>query len=739
MKKFLALLTALLLVLSFGALSACSDKGNDDGGDDVPVMTVVVSGRVVSGGDPVEGVLVTAVDSRDTEYGKVTTGADGKFSFENVAKTRAATLTFEKSGYFTKTVELTISDITSGKNAMGDVELESPSDFRTLTGKVVGLDGEQGIAGVTVGVKGFENTAVSGADGTFTMENVPLSSEGVTLTTSKTLYATVDNEIALSDIGADGNVGTIESYISIPAIDSSAAANFTLVRGETSLALYMDFDKNIGGGQNIQVMFHIGDNVSGKVYNTMCFADANHGITGVDFEGRDHVPVVRSIGKLVTSDFVGMTDEQFPTEYSYSTDDSSFVYEIPYTSMGMTKDDTIGVAILNVIFNGSSSGWVYPAFGIDMPADGTNVLNYQQFYDYDKDGDYTARAATQVKVGGAVKNEDGAPVSGATVSVTDEKGTAYESVTTGSDGKFEFEMSRLYPAQITVTKEGYSVATAEVSLADLQGASVTKDIVLAGLAGYATFTGSVENLLGGKIGGATVSVEGASNTVSTGADGTYTLENAPVGEEGITLIYSATAYTTISVNIPIAEIEMDGSNAVDTVQMYNEFGGNGHTKFSVVREETGLRFVFQGVSFTQVEIYWAEILVNDTVYAYALQPSDSIQNTAWGIDTLHPRFTRSTVGENTAWGAVSEGNDTWTPGGGANVESVWFVPYSEIGMEAGDTFGFAVAPILFAGHPNCIAFGYNLTINVIDPTFNAIAPEHFYMYGAQNNFTVPQA
>ena len=160
MKKFLALLTALLLVLSFAALSACSDKGNDDGGDDVPVMTVVVSGRVVSGGDPVEGVLVTAVDSRDTEYGKVPTGADGKFSFENVAKTRAATLTFEKSGYFTKTVELTISDITSGKNAMGDVELESPSDFRTLTGKVVGLDGEQGIAGVTVGVKGFENTEV---------------------------------------------------------------------------------------------------------------------------------------------------------------------------------------------------------------------------------------------------------------------------------------------------------------------------------------------------------------------------------------------------------------------------------------------------------------------------------------------------------------------------------------------------------------------------------------------------
>ena len=747
MKKFLALLTAFLLALSFGVLSACSDKGDDGKNNEgeVPVMTVVVSGRVVSEGEPVEGVLVTAVDSRDTEYGKVTTGADGKFSFDNVAKTRAATITFEKSGYFTKTVELSISDITSGKNAMGDVELESPSEHKTLTGKVVGLDNETGVAGVTVQVKGFENKAVSGADGTFTMQDVPLSSEGVTLTTSKELYATVDNVIAADGIGEDGNIGTIQSYITLPAIDNSAAANFSLVRKENSVALYMDLDKNIGGGQNIQVMFHIGDNVEGKVYNTMCFADAAHGIASEDFEGRDHVPFVRSIGKLVTSDFDGLTDEEFPSTYTYDAEDSSFVYEIPYTSMGMKKDDTIGFAILNVIFNGSSNAWVYPAFGIDMPSDGTNVLNYQQFYDFDKEGEYTARTATDVKLGGVVRDASGAPVSGASVAVTDEKGAAYEVITTGADGKFELEVSRLYPATVTVTKEGYSVATASVSLADLQGASVTKDIVLKDLAGQATFTGTVENLLGGKIGGVVVSVEGASNTATTDENGVYTLENAPIGDNGITLIYTATAYTSVEVEIPEADIDMGASNELEPVQMYNEFGGNGHTKFSVVREDTGLRFIFKtSVSYNTAEVYWVQFLVGDTAYTYALLPNDSTNIAPAWLNSTHAQFTRSVVGDNIAWGAPAIKNDTWTvEGTGAISDALpqivgnWFVPYEDIGLEAGEEFGIAIAPTLFAGFPNCVPFGVNFQYDV--NAGNIIAPEHFYIYGTQNDFSVPQA
>lgn len=738
MKKFLIAVLMLVLSLFLVMLSACG-KGEEKNEPELPKMTVTVSGIVVSEGEPQEGVKVTVKDSRDNLYGTVTTAADGKFAVDNVSKTRAASVSFEKEGYFLKTVELSISDITSGKNEMGNVELEKPSEFKTLKGKVVGLDGEIGIGGVTVSVPGFSNTAVSEADGTFELKDVPLSSTGVTLATSKALYATVEKEIVKADIGADGDIGVLESYIEIPAIDGSAATAFTLVRGETSFKLYMEFSKNIGGGQNIQVMFHVGDNVEGKVYNTMCFADANHGIAGADFEGRDHVPFVRTIGQLVEADFVALTDEQFPSSYTYSQEDQRFVYEIPYTSIGAEKGETVGFAILNVIFNSGANAWVYPAFGLNMPTDGTNVLNYQQFYDFDENSEYTARVSSNVVLSGTIKDETEAAVADANVTVTDEKGTVYNT-TTDAEGKFTLEVGRLYALRITVSKDKFSLKNVDVTLAELQAENVQKEIVLENLAGYADFTGNVKNMLNGAVGGVKVTVKGTDISATTNADGEFTLQDAPVGKEGLTLIYSATGYTEQSVDYPLAFIQLNGENTLDGVVIYSEFGGNGHTKFSIVREETGLRVVFETkVSFDKTaEYYWAAILVDDTVYTYALQPNDSAAQNTWGVDSIHPRFTREVNGE---FGVAEVGNDTWVVTGTTNdAKGEWFVPYSDLGMEKGDEFGFAVAPILYAGFPNCVPFAVNYSYDIVqNPAFNKIPVECFYMFGTENNYSVREA
>ncbi len=736
MKKiYLAILT-VFLSLSLLACIPPSEESSSSGGGELPSMTVTVSGVVVSVDQPVSGVSVTVKDSQNNVYGTIVTAEDGAFAVEDVSKTRAVIVIFEKEGFFPKEVRLSISDITSGKNAMGNVELEKPSDLRNLSGKVVGLDGEIGVAGVSVTVPGFDASAITDVNGAFEISGVPISSEGVTLVTSKDGFASVEKIVSKEEIGENGEVGLLFSYIGLPSLSSCPETGFTLVRGESSFKFYMSFDKNLAGGQNVQLMYHVGDNVSGKVYNTMLFASADHGLSSdPNFAGRSHVPFVRSIEKLIEADYECLTDEQFPSSYVYDAEKKLLVYEVPFTSLGIDADDTVGVAVLNVFLNSAANAWVYPAFGIDMPKDGSNVLNYQQFYDFSAAGEFTVRAITSAELRGVVKDEEGALLAGASIVVTDAKHNRY-TTTTDSEGKYSLEVGRLYDLSVEVAKDGYSLYNGTIAVTELQASAIEKEIILLGVAGYATVKGSVKNLLGGAINGVTVTVKGTELSATTGSNGEYVLSNVPVGKSGLSLVYTAVGYTAISKDHSVDTLNMDAENQLADVEMYSEFGGDGHTKFSLVREETGIRFKFLSISFNPAaEYFWAVIKVGQNVYTYALQPNGSAAESVWGVTSIHPRFIRTV---DTAFGPAEIANDTWTVSGEASeIVMDWFVPYSDLGLEKGGEFELAIAPLFYAGFPNCIPFAVNYTYDILtNPTFNTVPAECFYKVGLNNDYFI---
>lgn len=170
-KKLFNLLTTVFL---FGCLAwvatSCSDD-DDKGG----LGTGTVSGIITDDYDaPLEGVAVKIEGGTAT----ATTNANGEFTLNEVAKDKAI-LTFSKQNYQTISVTITPKSFSNG------VALVNASMIYAAA-KIYGtvLDGKHGntpLAGVQVSISETQ-TVTTGADGTFTIDNLPLDAYTVTFT-----------------------------------------------------------------------------------------------------------------------------------------------------------------------------------------------------------------------------------------------------------------------------------------------------------------------------------------------------------------------------------------------------------------------------------------------------------------------------------------------------------------------------------------------------------------------------
>lgn len=170
-KKLFNLLTTVFL---FGCLAwvatSCSDD-DDKGG----LGTGTVSGIITDDYDaPLEGVAVKLEGGTAT----ATTNANGEFTLNEVAKDKAI-LTFTKQNYQTFSVTITPKSFSNG------VALVNASMIYAAA-KIYGtvLDGKHGnapLAGVQVSISETQ-TVTTGADGTFTIDNLPLDAYTVTFT-----------------------------------------------------------------------------------------------------------------------------------------------------------------------------------------------------------------------------------------------------------------------------------------------------------------------------------------------------------------------------------------------------------------------------------------------------------------------------------------------------------------------------------------------------------------------------
>ena len=144
---------------------------------------VTIGGTVVDGdGEPLAGVDV-AIEGTQTN---MTTGDDGRFSFTEVGAAQEVRLVFEAAGYTTVNKSFTVEQLSGEDLTALSVTMVSSSVTTDLSGTVANLLGN--VEGATVKVVGMDFETTSGANGAFTLADVPVTD--VQLEISKAGYNT---------------------------------------------------------------------------------------------------------------------------------------------------------------------------------------------------------------------------------------------------------------------------------------------------------------------------------------------------------------------------------------------------------------------------------------------------------------------------------------------------------------------------------------------------------------------
>ncbi len=312
----------------------------------------------------------------------------------------------------------------------------------------------------------------------------------------------------------------------------------------------------------------------------------------------------------------------------YDAVDTGYTVEvmIPYSQIGIEKDDTIAVSFGQVdkVGPGASAtidwnwyGWVYNGVIIEPQTPNNYLL-------LDKDNNVMSRDEEEKPdadmAGYVIDYVTGEPIVGATVSVTSPENSEIESTVTDDQGYYVFEKvdpDRTY--KITIAKENYFSNTVEYTRAELRasnGGRVLKNVTLRDETTVAktTIGGTVKNIVKGIIGGATVLVEGTTLSAVTAEDGSFSIEGVPA-EEAITLVVSKDGYGTSRTVIPAELLVANGESALGDINLnlaYGETGGFGNKsdKFAdstilVSRTLTGVEMLLTGtrVLTGNIEIY----------------------------------------------------------------------------------------------------------------------------------------
>lgn len=168
--------------------------------DDDPANTTFgsVTGMVTDElGQPISDVKVTISGVKEEDI-VVTTGADGRYAAENVSMKLHA-ITFSKNEWLTISKSIRPEDFTAERVATVDATLVTA--IAKITGIITDAKGGGGpLSDVTVTV-GVAGTVTSGADGSYTIENLVV--DNYTVTFSKPNYVPITKQITPADFVND--------------------------------------------------------------------------------------------------------------------------------------------------------------------------------------------------------------------------------------------------------------------------------------------------------------------------------------------------------------------------------------------------------------------------------------------------------------------------------------------------------------------------------------------------------
>lgn len=257
---------------------------------------------------------------------------------------------------------------------------------------------------------------------------------------------------------------------------------------------------------------------------------------------------------------------------------------IPYSQIGIEKDDTIGVSFGQVDKYGTGAtvitdwnwyGWTFDgAFREPQTIDNYVLLDKNNVLtDRDK------QVKPNASLAGYVTDNNGVAVANATVSVEGNSNTW--TITTDEQGYFVLaDLNPEYTYSATISKDAYISTKAEWTRSELRAANggrVLKTITLiVDDVPKTTVTGTVKNLVYGSVAGATISVADTLLSVTADENGTFSISGVPIVENSdVTLIVTAEGYAESKTYVDYETLTAWGTTDVGNVNLHLPYGVTG--------------------------------------------------------------------------------------------------------------------------------------------------------------------
>lgn len=508
--------------------------------------TVELKGVVSDASGALEGVTVE-IEGTDIS---TTTNTAGEYSLV-VERPVGVILSFSKE--YCASYSLTLDDFSTGDVFVNNVTMSEL--LVDISGKVVNnYTGD--VAGAVVTVKGTDYFAISGADGSYLIEDAKLPSEEYELAVVKEGYLP-----ALYTQDEKASLELVHDYVELPQIGETIFADAYVTKSSEGLYFKFKVDEfkyESGKEEKIQVFLNPGqytessrlngshvieialtsnndicvfvNYIQGTSYVTSILWGTELIYTTVEVE--DGVELYLYVKYSVFGDYCGAEfaiDDQSVLGINL-TSWSDFNTEKP--AQGWLLEDMLGVDGKALVYHDNPQDWPR------LSADGKSLYEASDNLEHEK---------VERTISGCVTSNENA-VEGALVEIPALKLSA----TTDSEGKYSITIPENKWAvtifNMKVSKEGYIPFEGALD-SEFANNAASKNVVIEAGKESLNVSGKVIGPDGNAIVNAKVSVVGSELSVVTDSEGNFAFEGADWTTKPLTLLVQAEGYNDKKVNI----------------------------------------------------------------------------------------------------------------------------------------------------------------------------------------------
>lgn len=536
--------------------------GNLVSRDDIAVPPADMAGAVKDkAGNPVAGATVTTTIGGEEKT--ATTDETGYFVFEDVDPENNYTVVITKEGYITLTETYTRAELraANGTIVLKDFTFVATANltYTTLTGTVKNIV-NGAVGGATVTLKGTTMATVAGADGAFSLANIPANNGAITFVVSKEGYADSETTVEQAVLMENATTALGDVNLSLPAGESGvfgmksglfANNNAFITRTLTGVEFYFEGTNNFNGWIELFIDTKA-STAERNSTNTQYRLHANGNIEVINDFGNGDFTAKGIVWNVNHVEGAGYTAKAF----------------IPYTTLKISPLEPFGISLGQNNGQNDWDGWnrgdlpgangeafVKP----EMPTDYIRIGANNNLYAADHNNALITFGGT-VKVGETALAGVTVKIDGTVVATTDNSGAWSSTSVLGTDDYV-----------VTYEKAGYVTKTTNIANASLAGKDAWNETAVLETT-KVTLNGKVTGADNAGIEGVTVTVtgEGVNKTATTNADGSYTVEGITVFAN-VTVTFTKTDYVTVSDTITAATLAGSATHTMNKTMQSSAF------------------------------------------------------------------------------------------------------------------------------------------------------------------------